>query len=79
LLLNSQPGERTVFADFRIDQFASVGLEPFERAFLIDAHQARVPRDIGGEDRGEAAGSGYSGRPAFRKPSSQILMCSGLR
>jgi hypothetical protein len=30
-------------------------LEPFVRPLLIRPHQARVSRDIGGEDRGEAA------------------------
>jgi hypothetical protein len=41
--------------DFRIDQLAEMRLQPFVRPILIRSHQARVPRHIGGEDRGEAA------------------------
>jgi hypothetical protein len=37
-----------VLNDLRFDQLAAVGLETGERAFLIRAHQARVPGDIGG-------------------------------
>ena len=36
-----------------------VAFEPFVRAFLIGTHQARVPRHIGGKDRGEAADRGH--------------------
>src|SRR6202021_584885 len=39
-------------------------------AGLVRAHQARVADDVGGEDRGEAAGGGHcSGTPALRRPS----------
>ncbi len=48
-----------VLGDFRIDQLAAQRLEPFERAFLVRPHQPRIPRHIGGKDRGETAGSGH--------------------
>jgi len=35
--------------------------EAFVRAFLIGAHQARIARHIGREDRGETAGGGRRG------------------
>ena len=34
-------------------------LEPFVRPLLIRAHQARIARHVGGEDRGEAADRGH--------------------
>ena len=34
-------------------------LEAFERAFLVRPHQPRIPRHIGGEDRGETADRGH--------------------
>jgi hypothetical protein len=53
-----------MLADLRLNQLAEVRLEPLMRPLLIRAHQARVPRHVGGEDRGEAADSGHelSGR-----------------
>jgi hypothetical protein len=54
-----------VLADLRIDQLAEMRLEPLVRAFLIRPHQARIPRHIGGEDRGEAA-DGRHFRPGGR-------------
>jgi hypothetical protein len=48
-----------VFVDLRIDQFPEVRLEPFVRPLLIRAHQARIPRHVGSEDRGEAADRGH--------------------
>jgi hypothetical protein len=44
-----------VLFDLRVDEFAAVRLEAFERPFLVRAHQPRVARHIGGEDRGETA------------------------
>ena len=44
-----------MLADFRIDQFPEMRFEAFVRPLLIHPHQARIPRHIGGEDRGEAA------------------------
>jgi len=48
-----------VLGDLRIDQFLEVGLEPLVGAFLIGAHQTRIPRHISGKDRGEAARRGH--------------------
>jgi hypothetical protein len=36
-------------------------LEELVSAFLVGTHQARIPHHIGGEDRGETAGSGRGG------------------
>ena len=44
------------------------------RPRLVLAHQARVADDVGGEDRGEAAGRRHSsGTPALRRPSMIAL------
>jgi hypothetical protein len=32
-----------------------MGLQAFERPFLVRSHQSRVARHIGGKDRGETA------------------------
>src|SRR5579862_9214828 len=37
--------------DGRFEEFAAVGVEPGERAFLVGTHQPAVSRDIGGENR----------------------------
>ncbi len=47
-----------VLGDLRIEELAAQRLEAFERAFLVRPHQPRIPRHIGGEDRGETAGLG---------------------
>jgi hypothetical protein len=66
-----------VLGDFRIDKLAAQCFEAFERAFLIRPHQPRVPRHIGGEDRGKTAGSGHpSGNPALRRPSAMTSAIS---
>jgi len=59
-----------MFGDFRIDEFAAQRFEAFERAFLVRPHQPRIPRDIGGEDRGETAGLAHvvASPAARRKP-----------
>jgi hypothetical protein len=44
-----------VLLDLGLNQLAEMRLEPLVRPLLIRAHQARVPRHVGGEDRGEAA------------------------
>ena len=58
-----------MLADLRIDELDEMRLEAFVRAFLIGTHQARIAHHIGGEDRGETAGSGgrahCSGGPPF--------------
>jgi hypothetical protein len=43
----------------RIDQLSEMGLESLVRPLLIRSHQARVARDVGGEDRGKAADRGH--------------------
>ena len=45
----------SALGDFRIEELATQRPEPFERALLVRAHQPRVARHIGGEDRGETA------------------------
>jgi hypothetical protein len=44
-----------MFGDLRIENLAAQGFKAFERAFLVRSHQPRIPRHIGGEDRGETA------------------------
>ena len=44
-----------VLGDLRIDQLPEMPFEPLVRPLLIGSPQARIPRHIGGEDRGEAA------------------------
>ena len=47
------------------------------RPRLVLAHQPRVADDVGGEDRGEAAGGGHpSGTPALRMPSKMGSSCA---
>ena len=62
-----------MLADLRINEVDEMRLEALVRAFLVSAPQARLPRRIGGEDRGEAAGGGRgnhsSGMPALRRPA----------
>ena len=48
-----------VLGDLRIDELAAQRLEAFERAFLVRPHQPRIPRHIGGKNRGKTAGSGH--------------------
>jgi hypothetical protein len=55
--LTSHP--TAVLGDLRINQLAQVSLKARVRPLLIRSHQARVPRHIGGEDRGEAASGGH--------------------
>jgi hypothetical protein len=60
-----------VLGDLRVEEVAAQRLEAFERAFFVRPHQPRIPRHIGGEDRGEAAGRGHSsGIPLLRRPST---------
>jgi hypothetical protein len=48
-----------MLADLRVDELAAMRLEALVRAFLVHAHQARIARHIGGQDRGETADSGH--------------------
>jgi len=55
-------------------------LRAFERAFLVRSHQPRIPRDIGGEDRGKPAGLAHVSSPAAkRRPDSNSSRSSGRR
>ena len=45
-----------MLGDFRIEELAAQRFEAFERALLVRSHQPRIPRHVGGEDRGEAGG-----------------------
>src|SRR5262249_39430167 len=49
----------SVLLDFRIKQPLAMRFEASMRAFLVPAHQTRIARHIGGEDRGETAGRGH--------------------
>jgi hypothetical protein len=51
-----------VFGDLGVHQLPEIRLEAFVRPLLIRPHQARVPRHVGGEDRGEAADRGHLSR-----------------
>ena len=55
-----------MLGDLGINKLAAQRLEPFERAFLVRTHQARIPRHIGGEDRGETAGGSHARAPFSR-------------
>src|SRR5712671_73268 len=55
-----------VLGDLRIDKFAPQRLEAFERTFLVRLHQPRIPRHIGGEDRGETASGSHARAPFSR-------------
>jgi hypothetical protein len=66
-----------VLGDLRIDQFLEMSLEPLVRALLIGAHQARVPGQLSGEDRCEAAGLAHPSQPALRRPSTMWAWSSG--
>jgi len=49
-----------VFGDLGINQVCSQRLEPVEGSFLIRPDQPRIPRHIGGEDRGKTARCGHA-------------------
>ena len=67
-----------VLDDLRIEEFAAQRFETFERALFVLPHQPRIPRHIGGEDRGETASCSHpSGSPALRRPVSQIAINAG--
>jgi hypothetical protein len=48
-----------MLADLRVEELAAMRLEAPVRAFLVRAHQTRVPRHIGGQDRGETTRCGH--------------------
>jgi len=47
-----------MLADLRVDELAAMRLKALVGVFLVHAHQPRVARHIGGEDRGETAFDG---------------------
>jgi hypothetical protein len=55
VVLTMRHDAAVVLDDFRIKELTAQRLEAFERAFLVRPHQPRIPRHIGGEDRGETA------------------------
>jgi hypothetical protein len=61
----------TVLRDLRVYQLVQMRPDAFVRARLVSAHQARIARHIGGEDRGKTADSGHSRRS--RLTLSRIL------
>jgi hypothetical protein len=60
-----------MFADFPIEELAAQRFEAFERALLVRSHQPRIPRHIGGKDRGETSARSHPLHPALRSPSSR--------
>jgi hypothetical protein len=58
--------------DLRIGQLAEQCLQGGKRPFLVRAHQARIPRHIGGQNRGETADSGHSSPDATEFPGQFI-------
>ena len=68
-----------MLGDRRVDQFGAQRLQPRQRAFFVRAHQPRIARDIGGEDRGETAGRAHSVSPiARRRPDRKQLAVLGV-
>jgi hypothetical protein len=55
-IFDDAPG---MLVDLRLDKLAAMRLEALVCAFLVRAHQPRIARQIGGEDRGETAGRGH--------------------
>ncbi len=58
------PSLAVVRGDIRIDKLAAQRFEAFERAFLVRPHQPRIPRHVGGEDRGEFSFDRWDGHLA---------------
>jgi hypothetical protein len=50
--------------DLGVGQFAPQHFQAVERPFLIQPHQPRIARDIGGKDGGKTAGSGHFVAPS---------------
>src|SRR6266446_1839437 len=74
------PSLAVVLGDLRIEELAAQRVEAFEGAFFVRSHQPRIPRHIGGEDRGETAGLAHVSSPAARRrPDRNSSRSSGLR
>jgi hypothetical protein len=58
-----------MLGDFGIAEFTANRTQRRERALFVLTHQPRIAGDIGGEDRGQAAGSVHTASPAaIRRP-----------
>jgi hypothetical protein len=69
-----------VLGDLGIHQFGPDCPEPFQSSALVGADQPRIARDVGGEDRGEAAGLAHvASSIARRRPDRNRSRSSGLR
>jgi hypothetical protein len=73
-IAGSLDNSSSVFGDPGINYRALMSLYPRKCAILVGAHQSRVARDIGGQDRGEAAGEHF----ADRLKKQQLGCQSGL-
>jgi hypothetical protein len=58
------PSLAVALGDLRIEELAAQRFQAFERALLVRPHQPRIPRHIGGEDRGECGSCRLAGRQA---------------
>src|SRR5271157_4021495 len=68
-----------VLGDLRIEELVAQRFEAFEGAFLVRPHQPRMAGDIGGQDRGEAAGLAHVASPiARRRPEMYRSSCAGF-
>ena len=56
-----------VLRDLRIEKLAAQRLETIERALLVPPHQPRIPRHIGGQDRGKTAGLTHQALPVTKE------------
>jgi hypothetical protein len=61
-------GAPAMLLDLWIDQMAEVRLEAFVCPLLVRAHQARVPRHIGGENGGQPAFDAFRGQSGAPQP-----------
>ena len=69
-----------VFGDLGIDEFATVGLERSESAFLVDAHQAAVASNVGCEDSGQSSFDalfGHKDRPNHPRFRAEFMVGVG--
>jgi hypothetical protein len=57
-----------MFLDLGIGQLSPQRLQSRERPFLVGAHQPRVVRHIGGEDRGQPAFDAFRGQSGAPQP-----------
>jgi hypothetical protein len=62
-----------VLCKFWLEQLAEVGLEPAQRALLVDLHEMAVADDIGDQDGGKAT---FHRLPLFRAVCTKRLMVS---